>query len=541
MRNLFYFFCFSALLFGVFAYQYYPPLLWIEAALIPIIALGLFDVFQMKHSIRRNFPVIGHFRYLLENIRPEINQYFIESNSDGVPFSRELRSIVYQRSKLELDTLPFGTQMDVYKEGYEWTCHSLMPKHIDPESLRVTFGGEACKQPYSASIFNVSAMSYGSLSTNAVLALNGGAKMGNFAHNTGEGGLSPYHLQPGGDIIWQIGTAYFGCRDKAGNFSPEHFKEKSQLPQVKMIEVKLSQGAKPGHGGILPAAKLTPEIAQIRGVAMGMDVISPPAHSAFSTPIEMMEFISELRELSGGKPVGFKLCLGKKREFMAIAKAMVKTGIYPDFITLDGGEGGTGAAPIEFSNFVGFPMRDGLTYVHNVLVGFDIRKKMRIIASGKTVNGFDLLTKFALGADTCNAARAMMMALGCIQALRCNTNQCPTGVATQNPVLVKGLNVTDKARRVANFHKETIKSVAELIGAMGLSRPSDVLPRHLFRRISNSEIKNLSELYPFIDAGTLLGRDIPEEYANAFKYSSAESFSHSPVEIAENIPYLKEA
>ena len=493
--------------------------------LAPFIVVGLFDVFQKRHTIRRNFPLLGHFRYLFEAIRPEINQYFVESNSDGVPFSRESRSVVYQRSKRELDTLPFGTQERVYDVGYEWATHSLVPKHVVPSTLRVKFGGPECKQPYMASAFNISAMSYGSLSRNAILALNGGAKLGGFAHNTGEGGLSPYHLQPGGDLIWQIGTAYFSCRARNGEFDPKLFAEKASAPQLKMIELKLSQGAKPSHGGILPAAKVSEEIARIRHVVMGEDVISPPAHTTFSTPVGLLEFVAKLRELSGGKPVGFKLCIGKRREFIAIAKAMIQTGIKPDFITVDGGEGGTGAAPIEFSNSLGFPLNEALAFVHSTLLGFNLRKDIRLIASGKTVTGFDMVKRFALGADTVNSARAMMMALGCIQALRCNTNKCPTGVATQDTELVAGLDIPDKTVRVANFQKETLRSAAELIGAMGLQHSADMRPWHIFRRTEIAEIKHLGQIYTFLQEGDLLKEPLPAAFARAFYGASPDSFA----------------
>lgn len=525
MRRQFFVFVFVIAMLEVLTWWFHPQGLWTLVVLGPIIAIGLHDAFQTKHTIRRNFPFVGNFRYLFEMVRPEINQYFIESNTDGVPFSREERSIVYQRSKKQLDTLPFGTQKRVYDNGYEWLAHSLAPRHVDSAQLRVTIGGPGCRQPYSASLLNVSAMSYGSLSKNAVLALNGGAKMGGFAHNTGEGGLSPYHLAPGGDIIWQIGTGYFGCRTPEGEFNAEAFAEKAHLANVKMIELKLSQGAKPGHGGILPAEKLTREIAEMRGVVMGRDVVSPPAHSAFSTPKGLLEFVQKLRELSGGKPVGFKLCIGKRREFLAIGKAMLETGITPDFITVDGGEGGTGAAPLEFSNYVGWPLRDALPFVHSTLVGLGLRDRVRIIASGHTVTGFDMVVRFALGADLCNSARAMMMALGCIQALRCNTNKCPTGVATQDKQLVKGLVVSEKNKRVAEFHRETLRSFADLVGAMGLTSPSEIRPWHVLRRISATETRNLSELYPFLDNGALLLRPLPQSFARAFDAARSDSFA----------------
>jgi glutamate synthase domain-containing protein 2 len=482
----------------------WPPVLWALLLLVPLFGLGLADMLQVRHAVRRNFPVIGRMRYLLETIRPEINQYFIESNSDGKPFSRNDRSLIYQRAKGELDTLPFGTQRDVYAAGYEWINHSLAPVHPDTSLQRVTVGGPDCTQPYSASMLNVSGMSYGSLSKNAILALNTGAKLGGFAHNTGEGGLSPYHLEPGGDVIWQIGTGYFSARDRSGNFSETEFAKRATLPNVKMIEVKLSQGAKPGHGGILPASKLTPEIIEIRGVEPGKDVISPPAHTAFRTPLELVQFLKRLRDASGGKPVGFKLCVGKRHEFLGIVKAMLQTGITPDFITVDGGEGGTGAAPLEFSDSVGTPLNEGLSFVHNALVATELRDRIRIIASGKVTTGFSMATKVALGADMCNAARAMMFAIGCIQALRCNSNHCPTGVATQHPGLVNGLHVGDKSQRVARYHRETVHSFFDVLGAAGLQRPSDLKPWFIMRRTSPTDIRSYADIYPQLAPGQLL-------------------------------------
>ncbi|MZH03561.1 MAG: FMN-binding glutamate synthase family protein, partial [Nitrospinae bacterium] len=404
-----------------------PVTLWSIILTGPLLLLGFYDYFQTRHSIRRNFPLFGRWRYWLEMIRPEINQYFIESNLDGAPFSREQRSIVYQRAKNELDSLPFGMQHDMYETGYEWVNHSLSPKHIEPSHLRVRVGGPDCSQPYDSSILNISAMSFGSISKNAVLALNGAAKDGNFAHNTGEGGISPYHMEPGGDLIWQIGTGYFGCRTENGEFCEKSFQKKAIHSQVKMIEIKLSQGAKPGHGGLLPADKVSKETSETRGVPMGEDVISPPAHNAFSTPVEMMNFVAHLRELSNGKPVGLKICIGNPQEFFAICKAMEKTGITPDFISVDGGEGGTGAAPMEFTNYMGSPGIYSLILVENALTGFSVRDRIRI-TSGRVIHGFDIVKLMALGADAIYSARAMMMALGCIQALRCNSNHCPTGV-----------------------------------------------------------------------------------------------------------------
>ncbi|MBL0171830.1 MAG: FMN-binding glutamate synthase family protein [Gemmatimonadaceae bacterium] len=502
----------------------WPPILWTYVVVLPLVARGVADMVQTKQAIKRNFPLIGHARYLLEMIRPEVNQYFIESNSDGKPFSRNDRSVIYQRAKGELDTLPFGTQKDVYATGYEWINHSLAPVHPDPTHARVTVGGPDCLQPYSASIFNVSSMSYGSLSKNAILALNTGARLGNFAHNTGEGGLSPYHMEPGGDLFWQIGTGYFSCRDKQGRFNETEFANKAVLPNVKMVEIKLSQGAKPGHGGILPAAKLTPEIVEIRGVVPGEDVISPPAHTAFSTPTELLLFIKRLRDASGGKPIGFKLCVGKRHEFLGIVKAMLDTGITPDFITVDGGEGGTGAAPLEFSDSVGTPLNEGLSFVHNALVGVNLRDRIRVIASGKVNTGFALATKVALGADMCNAARAMLFAIGCIQALRCNSNHCPTGVATQNPELVAGLHVGDKSQRVARYHRETVKSFFEVLGATGLQQPQELKPWFIMKRVSAMEIRSYADIYPHLEPGQLLTSPATTGMSRAWEHANAMHF-----------------
>lgn len=496
---------------------------WLMMLFWPIIILGFWDMMQTKHAIRRNFPLIGHFRYLLEMIRPEINQYFVESNTSGTPFNRLDRSLVYQRAKGELDTLPFGTQKNVYEVGYEWVTHSMVPVHVNPDQLKVIIG-QAGMQTYAASILNIGAMSFGSLSTNAIMALNQGAKMGGFAHNTGEGGLSPYHLQ-GGDLIWQIGTGYFGCRTLDGKFSKEAFMEKARLEQVKMIEIKISQGAKPGHGGILPAQKLTPEIARLRHVPLGQAVISPPGHTAFSTPKELLYFIQQLREQSGGKPVGFKLCIGKPREFCAIVKAMAATGITPDFITVDGGEGGTGAAPLEFSNYVGSPLNEGLVMVHNLLTGFSLRSKIKIISSGKINSGFGILKHMVMGADLCYSSRGMMLALGCIQALQCNTNHCPTGVATQDPVLTNGLVVSEKNKRIAHFHAATVRSFADILGAMGFHHPKELRPRHLMRRVSLSQVKDYSQIYAFLKDGDLLKQPWPNDYLRTMQTSSPDTFN----------------
>ena len=504
-----------------------PRILLLFVLTGPLIILGYIDVFQTRHTVRRNFPLLGRLRYFFEMIRPEINQYFIESNTNGVPLSREQRSLVYQRSKKQLDTLPFGTQMNVYEPGYEWLEHSIMATKVDPKSLRVRVGGPQATKTYNASILNISAMSYGALSKNAVLALNGGAKDGGFAHNTGEGGLSPYHLQPGGDLIWQVGTGYFGCRTPDGNFSEELFREKANLPQVKMIELKISQGAKPGHGGILPAIKLTPEIAQIRHLPLGQDVISPPSHKSFHTPTEMMQFIKRLRELAEGRPVGFKLCVGSRREFLAICKAIEKTGILPDYISIDGGEGGTGAAPLEFSNHVGCPTYEALVFANNCLKGFSLRKDIRLFSSGKMTSAFQMIKLMALGADVVYSARGMMLSLGCIQALRCNANTCPTGITSQNPQLIRGLNVQDKRKRVATFHGETIRAVADILGAMGLNSTDQLHPSQIHRRIDNWQVKTYAELYEILSEGCLKQEKPPPSFEKDFFNSNAKSFHAS--------------
>ncbi|MCJ0743015.1 FMN-binding glutamate synthase family protein [Pedobacter montanisoli] len=505
----------------------YQPFLWWTAIFTgPFVLLGIYDLYQPKHSIVRNYPVFGRLRYFMENMRPKVYQYFVESDTNGTPYNRLNRSLIYQRAKKELDTIPFGTQLNVYDNGYEWLSHSIMAISHHDLNLhpRVTVGGPECKQPYSASIYNISAMSFGSLSQNAVLALNGGAKLGDFAHNTGEGGISDYHRQMGGDLIWQIGTGYFGCRNADGTFNGEAFAERSQSDQVKMVEIKISQGAKPGHGGMLPGKKVTPEVARIRLVPEGKDVLSPPSHSAFSTPLELMQFVKRLRELSGGKPVGIKLCIGRRSEFLAICKAMIETGVYVDFITVDGGEGGTGAAPQEFSNSVGMPLRDGIAFVYDSLVGFDLKKHIKIIASGKVSSGFDIVKNIALGADMCNAARGMMFALGCIQALECNSNTCPTGVATQDPSLMKGLVVEDKKVRVKNFHNLTVASAVELLGAAGLKEPSQLTRAYINRRVTQNVIQSYLETYPYIPAGSLLKTPYPSRFELGMALSTPESF-----------------
>lgn len=500
------FFLISFVLFsvlGAVAKFAWAPAVWGFTLLTPVFLVGAMDAFQKKQAIRRNFPILGNLRYLFELIRPELQQYFVESNQSGRPIPRELRSVVYQRAKGDTETQPFGTQLDVHEDNYEWVNHSIVPKEPPKEDIRVMVGGKDCKQPYSASIMNVSAMSYGALSSAAVSALNLGAKKGKFFHNTGEGGLSPYHLL-GGDVVWQIGTGYFGCRTPEGRFNPEAFQERAQLPNVKMIEIKLSQGAKPGKGGLLPAAKVSEEVSKIRMVPMGRDVISPAAHSAFSTPMELLLFIKNLRDLSGGKPIGFKLCVGQRHEFIAICKAMVKSGIKPDFITVDGAEGGTGAAPLEFANHVGTPLEDGLSFVVNALKGFGLRQEIRVIAAGKVLTSFHILTRLALGADMVNCARGMMLAMGCIQALKCNSNECPTGVATSNPRLVQGLHIPSKSERVYRFHHGTVHYLGELLAALGLESPNQISAYHVNRRVFNGEVKTYEELFPSVPEGAFL-------------------------------------
>ncbi|MDB5944968.1 MAG: glutamate synthase [Ramlibacter sp.] len=480
-----------------------------------LVAVGIHDVVQTRHAILRNYPVIGHLRFLFEYVRPEVRQYFIESDSEAAPFSRAQRSLVYQRAKGEPDNRPFGTQLDVGQRGYEWINHSMMPTHLASSDFRVTIGEER-PQPYEASIFNLSAMSFGSLSANAIMALNKGAKLGHFAHDTGEGSISSYHRVHGGDLIWEIGSGYFGCRDEQGRFCPERFAANARDPQVKMIEIKLSQGAKPGHGGILPAPKVTLEIAAARGVAPWVDCISPSAHSAFSTPVGMMEFIVKLRELSGGKPVGFKLCIGHPWEWFGLVKAMLATGVTPDFIVVDGAEGGTGAAPLEFSDHVGAPLQEGLLLVHNTLVGTGLRSRIKIGCAGKVITAFDIVRMMALGGDWCNAGRGFMMALGCIQAQTCHTGMCPTGVTTQDPLRERALVVPDKAERVFNFHRSTLIALKDLVQAAGLEHPRGITAHHIVRRISDTEVRLLSNLVMQVEPGSLLSGKLENQH-NVFK------------------------
>lgn len=501
-----------------------PLFWWLFLVALALTVLGAWDLRQSRHSILRNYPIAGWIRFLFEEIRPEIRQYFLESETDGTPFSRRKRSLVYQRAKGVSDKRPFGTELDVYSESYEWLTHSIAPVEPDAEAFRVTIGGPECAQPYSASILNISAMSFGALSAPAIRALNKGARHGGFAHDTGEGSFSPYHREYGGDIIWEIGSGYFGCRNADGTFSPERFAAVATEPQIKMIEIKLSQGAKPGHGGVLPAAKVTPEIAATRGVAIGEDCVSPARHSAFSTPIEMMRFIAELRLLSQGKPVGFKLCIGHPWEFLAIGKAMLETGIHPDFIVVDGAEGGTGAAPLEFADHVGMPLRDGLVFVNNALIGLNLRGQIRIGVSGKIATAFDIARVMALGADWCNSARAFMFALGCIQSQHCHNDRCPVGVTSQDPARQRALVVEDKAPRVEHFHRSTLKALAELIAAAGLRHPGELRPHHISRRVSDEMVRNFDELYPTLRPGELLDGTADPRFRHAWAVARADSF-----------------
>ncbi|MGH8086132.1 MAG: FMN-binding glutamate synthase family protein [Lysobacter sp.] len=498
---------------------------WLWALVVSgaLVALGTWDLLQKRSTLRSNYPILAHFRYGLESIGPEMRQYFIQADTAEVPFSRLQRALVYQRAKSVIDTRPFGTLQDVYAVDYEWINHSMVPAPHGDSDFRVVIG-EKSAQPYSASVFNISAMSWGSLSANAIRALNKGAKAGGFYHDTGEGSISPYHREHGGDLCWEIGSGYFGCRDEHGNFSVERFVANAGDPQVKLIEIKLSQGAKPGHGGVLPAPKVTEEVAATRGVLPWVDCVSPAQHSAFSTPVELLEFVVELRRLSGGKPTGFKLAIGHPWEWFGIAKAMKETGLLPDFIVVDGAEGGTGAAPAEFIDHVGLPMHEALMLVHNTLVGLGLRDDLRIGAAGKVVSAFDLARTLAMGADWCNAGRGFMFAVGCIQAQSCHTGHCPTGVATQDPHRWKHLDVVDKGTRVHNFHDNTVRALRDLLCAAGLSHPSEIGPEHILRRVSPFEVRSLAALYRFLQPGELL-TGIPDHAVFQSFWASARSDS----------------
>jgi glutamate synthase domain-containing protein 2 len=502
---------------------------WWWLAAVPLFALallGLFDLVQRQHSILRNYPIAGHMRFLLESIRPEIQQYFIERNTDGAPYDREVRSLVYQRAKTGISSAaeePFGTQRQVYEIGYEHFVHAMCPVPTPAEAPRVHIGGPDCTQPYQMSLLNVSAMSFGSLSTNAILALNTGAALGGFAHDTGEGGLSQYHLRPGGDLIWELGTGYFGTRTPDGDFDPGQFKEKAAHPAVRCVSLKLSQGAKPGLGGVLPGPKVNAEIAAVRGVPIGQTVISPPAHRVFNTPVGLIEFVARMRELANGKPVGFKLCVGHRRDVLAICKAMLEIGTAPDFIIVDGSEGGTGAAPLEFLDNIGTPLTEGLITLHSALVGTGLRGRIRIGASGKVASGSDIVKRLCQGADYTNAARAMMFAVGCIQAQTCHTNACPVGVATQDPRRARALDVPDKASRVHQFHQATVRSATQIMGSLGVHDPAELHPGLLRRRIGPTEVRSYAELYDWLRPDELL-ESPPASWAADWAAASADHF-----------------
>ena len=488
--------------------------------------VGIYDLVQTNHAVLKNYPLVARLRFLFEGIRPEIRQYFLESDHDEVPYSREQRALVYRRSKGIEGLRPFGTLKNVQQVGHEWINHSMAPTHIDKTDFRITMGGEQCSQPYESSLLNISGMSFGALSPTAIESLNRGALEGNFAHTTGEGSISRYHEKHGGDLIWQIGSGYFGCRENDGTFSADRFRSSAIKSNVRMIEIKLSQGAKPGHGGILPGSKVTPAIAEARGVPVGVECNSPASHSAFRTPMELMTFISQLRTLSDGKPVGIKLCVGHPWEFFAIAKAMYESGTWPDFITVDGAEGGTGAAPVEFADHIGAPLREGLMLVHNTLVGLGLRDKVRIVASGKLISAFDIARIMALGADACNMARGFMFAIGCIQAQTCHTGKCPTGVTSQDPQRFKALNVDSKYMRVASFHDNTMQALKETTEATGLAHPCEFTAHHLMIRINSREVRSAASQYEWLDDRELLttGNDHPA-FSKFWDMARTDSFA----------------
>ena len=501
---------------------------WGVAIFGALAALGTSDLLQHRSTLRRTYPILAHFRYGLESIGPEMRQYFIESDLAEVPFSRQQRALVYQRAKRVNDVRPFGTLKDVYGVDYEWINHSMAPSAIESPDFRIIIGSSRA-QPYSASVFNISAMSFGALSAAAIRALNAGAKHGGFYHDTGEGSISPYHREAGGDLVWEIGSGYFGCRNDDGSFSEERFVAAARDPQVKMIEVKLSQVAKPGHGGVLPAAKVSAEISATRGVPMGQDCVSPASHSEFSTPIGLLQFVDRLRGLSGGKPTGFKLAIGHPWEWFGVAKAMHESDLLPDFIVVDGAEGGTGAAPAEFIDHVGVPMHEALMLVHNTLVGLGLRDRIKLGAGGKIVSAFDIARTLAMGADWCNSGRGYMFALGCIQSLSCHTDRCPTGVATQDPKRSRNMDVADKATRVAEFHDNTLHALRDLLCAAGLEHPDQLGPEHILRRVSPTQVRSLGALYRFLRPGELLA-GVPEHAVFQDYWRMARSDGFMPPE-----------
>ena len=502
----------------------WAPARWSLWLLVPLLAIAAWDFVQRRHTLRRNYPLLARVRWIMEDLRPFLRAYVVEGDLEGRPFSHDERALVYARAKGELDAHPFGTELDVYSEEYEWLAHSIAPNATAPEQWRVKVGGAQCAKPYEAALLNVSAMSFGSLSANAVLALNLGARQGDFYHDTGEGGISRYHRAHGGDLVWEIGSGYFGCNDGKGVFDAARFADNAQADQVRMIEIKLSQGAKPGHGGVLPGAKVTAEIAAARGVAVGRDCISPPAHSAFSTPLELVEWAARLRDLAGGKPIGIKLCIGQPHQLFAIMKAMRESGVRLDYVVVDGAEGGTGAAPVELSNSVGMPLREGLILTRNALVGCGLKREVRLAAAGKIHSGAGMAMNFALGADWCNAARAFMFALGCVQSMRCHDDTCPTGVATQDAGRQRGLVVADKAERVARFQRQTLMGLREIVVAMGLDDPWQIKPCDLSERIGSARASPVDRIYTFLDDGQLLADPEATPYARYWEAARADSF-----------------
>jgi len=502
----------------------HPALVWLLVLLVPLWALSVVDLAQRHHSLRRNYPVSARFRWFFEWLRPFLRAYIVESDLDGRPYSHDARALVYARAKGDVSAHPFGTELDVYSDEYEWLAHSIAPSRNAPKDTRVRVGSDQCSRPYEAARLNISAMSFGALGANAIEALNLGAKQGGFYHDTGEGGLSPYHLKHGGDIVWEVGSGYFGCRDKQGHFDPARFAERAANDAVRMTEIKLSQGAKPGHGGLLPGPKVTAEIAGTRDVPQGEDCLSPPWHTAFSTPIELVEFAAKMRDLSGGKPVGIKLCVGYPHELFAVVKAMRETGIHLDFIVIDGAEGGTGAAPTELSDSVGMPLREGLMLARNALVGTHLKGPVKLAASGKISSGAGIAMNAALGADWCNAARAFMFSLGCVQSMRCHTDTCPTGVATQSPARQRALVVPEKAARVARFQRATLDALHDIVVACGLDSPDQFTPDGLRQRISAVEMRSMDELYPFVEPGELLDRARDQRLARWWAQADPGSF-----------------
>lgn len=522
-RILFYLFSAGSLMAVAFAAHAFPHLLYALIIIVPLIALGLYDI-ASSQNVLANYPVIGHLRYMMEFISPEIRQYFLEDDESGKPFSRQQRDLVKSRGRGESGTHPFGTEFELTASGYDFALHSIAVKQVPRLAERIVVGGPLCSQPYESSRLNISAMSFGALSSHAVLAMNKGAALGDFAQDTGEGGLTPYHLEHGADVIWEIGSGYFGCRTREGRFDDEDFRQKAANPLVRMIEIKISQGAKPGHGGLLPAAKVTAEIARIREVPQGQDCLSPASHPEFDSPRGLLDFVARLRRLSDGKPVGFKLCIGRRSEFMGICKAMLSSNILPDFITVDGAEGGTGAAPVELSDRLGLCIDEALPFVHSSLLGCDLRRHIRVIASGKVATGFDMLQKIAIGADICNAARPMMFAVGCIQAMRCHTDKCPTGVATQDPRRARALKIDERAEHVKNFHRATIDSFLQLTGAIGVADPGELRPEHILHRLPDQKTCNYAQLYAYMKPGELLGDAVPPDFADDWAAASADRF-----------------